>query len=297
MRDHVSTEPVTLRAGDAVLVLRPGSGGAIGALALGGRPVLAGVVPASPFHRAVGLPLAAYPLLPVSNRIAGARFAWAGETHTLAPTFADGTTAIHGNAWQRAWSVAEATRATARMVLDHAGDGVWPFPYRAEQRLALAPDALTLALSLTNAHDRPAPAGLGWHPFFPSAGARLRIAPDHAWRPDAQGLPAERIPVPESWDCTRPRPLATLEPVDTCFGGWDGTAEIDRPGLRLRLVAEPVFGHVVLMCRPGRDAIAVEPVTHLTDAVNRTGQPGHGLVTLAPGETLSGTIRLHMEAP
>lgn len=295
MRDDVS-DRVTLRAGSAALDLRLDLGGAVESLTLAGRPVLGRVVPASPRHRAAGIPLGAYPLLPLSNRVAGAAFAWGGTTHRLAPTFADGRTAIHGNAWQRAWNVADTAGATARLVLDHAGDAAWPFPYRAEQRLALAPGTLTLTLALTNTYDRPAPAGLGWHPFFPREGATLRIAPSHAWRPDERGLPAKRIAVPPGWDCSHPRPLATLDPVDTCFEGWDGTAEIARPGLTLRLRADPVFSHLVLMARSDRTAFAVEPVTHLTDAVNRADPSGHGLVSLPPGETLSGTIRLDMES-
>ncbi|CCD01316.1 protein of unknown function (plasmid) [Azospirillum baldaniorum] len=46
---------------------------------------------------------------------------------------------------------------------------------------------------------------------------------------------------------------------------------------------------------PGEDYLCVEPVSHMTDAVNHPEQPDTGLRRLEPGEELSGTMRLRLE--
>jgi aldose 1-epimerase len=50
----------------------------------------------------------------------------------------------------------------------------------------------------------------------------------------------------------------------------------------------------VVFIPPGRDFLAVEPVTHMTDAFNRAaaGQADTGTRLLAPGRTFSCTMRI-----
>jgi len=44
-----------------------------------------------------------------------------------------------------------------------------------------------------------------------------------------------------------------------------------------------------------RDFFAVEPVTHLNDAINRPDIVSHGLHVLQPRELLTGTVRFGVE--
>jgi aldose 1-epimerase len=46
---------------------------------------------------------------------------------------------------------------------------------------------------------------------------------------------------------------------------------------------------------PGRDFFAVEPVTHLNDAINRPDIVRHGLHVLQPREALTGTVKIGVE--
>jgi aldose 1-epimerase len=50
------------------------------------------------------------------------------------------------------------------------------------------------------------------------------------------------------------------------------------------------------MCRPGRDFFAVEPVSHVNNAVNRPDIADHGLRVLGPGERMTATVRFGVEA-
>ena len=60
----------------------------------------------------------------------------------------------------------------------------------------------------------------------------------------------------------------------------------------MRVAADGPFGHGVVFVPPGRDFVAAEPATNMTDAVNRMAiDADHGLVVLEPGETLRGRVR------
>lgn len=206
-----------------------------------------------------------------------------------------GAHAIHGESWQHPWNVAEASRSSARLVLEHPATipESWPFPFGAEQLFVLTENGLTITLAVTNTAPTPQPAGFGLHPYFPRLhGVTLGFPAASVWQNGADHLPLECTSVPPEWDFSRPRMLE--EPrLDNCFAGWAGTAEITWPaaGRTLRVGAERGFGHAVVFAPECSDAFAFEPVSHINDAINRLDFPGHGLVTLPPGGTISGTVR------
>ncbi|MFZ8915313.1 MAG: hypothetical protein ACO2YP_12045, partial [Pseudomonadales bacterium] len=123
----------------------------------------------------------AYPLLPFIGRLADGRLAWSGEDYALPAHPLAAPHALHGVGWERRWAVAVHAPSALTLALDHPGDGAWPFAFRAEQHFALHAWGLALTMRLTNRHGAPAPAQLGWHPYFPSAGARLGTAFTQRW--------------------------------------------------------------------------------------------------------------------
>ena len=60
------------------------------------------------------------------------------------------------------------------------------------------------------------------------------------------------------------------------------------------IAADRAAGFVVVYAPVGRDFVAVEPVTHMTDAFNRAarGETGTGTRILAAGAGFSCTIRI-----
>jgi aldose 1-epimerase len=243
-----------------------------------------------------------YPLIPYSNRIAQARFAFDGTEHELSRNFGDHPHSIHGNAWQRPWHVEEQSGAGCRLAYRHdpSGDGAdgWPFAYRAVQAIHLDPAGATITLELTNADERAMPSGFGLHPFFPRhPDSALRFEAGGVYRNGVDSLPSDHGPVPEEWDYGTLRRLG-YPALDNCFTGWNGRAEI-RSGSHvpdLRIEADPIFGHLVVYIPEGRAFFAIEPVSHMNDAINRTSVPGHGLKILRPGETMTGRIHFHVGA-
>jgi aldose 1-epimerase len=292
-----------LRAGTARVLVAPEVGGAIAAYEAHGAPVLR-ATPQDALAAGDVRRFSSYPLLPFSNRIAGATLHWNKTAYSLRRYLAESPHAIHGNAWRRPWEIVEQgpARATLRLVHTAAGEGAleWPFAYRARQAFALATDALAMTLSITNIGDAPFPFGLGWHPFFPrNAGTVLGFATAGVWQTDPTMLPTRFARVPSSCDFEVPRPIAATT-LDHCFAGWRPPVTINWPDRRLSaaISADAACDHLVVFMPPDCDFLAIEPVTHMTDAFNRltAGAPSTGTRLLAPGATFSCTMRISVSS-
>lgn len=286
---------LSLAAGHALLRLAPEVGGAIADWWRGDVPVLRPQVPGA-LEEGDPRGMASFPLVPVSNRVAGNRFSFAGLTHFLPPLLYGQS--IHGAGWQLPWTVHESGPAHATLRLRYPGGTLWPFAFAAEQRFLLEPDGLRHEIMVRNEAEHAAPLALGMHPFFPrTPSARLHFAAHHVWQHDAHIIPTHRADVPPQWDHRHGQVVGTVA-VDHCFATWRGLARIVWPehDLALSIAADPVFRHVVVFTPPGRDCFALEPVTNMTDGINRIdGTTEHGMAILRPGEELAGTIRFTLE--
>lgn len=290
---------ITLRAGESSVVIGPEIGGAMVGWLVGNRRVLRGP-DAEALLRGQVRGLSGFPLVPFSNRIAYGRFTWDGQTYQLARNFGDHPHTIHGVGWHNRWEVTAITDASVDLALDWAAHGEqtqhWPFPFSATLQYALDATGLAVTLSITNRWSRPAPAGLGLHPYFPRLpGASLRFHATGVWRNGADSLPSQHVPVPPEWDHSAAKPVGTVE-LDNLFTGWDRRATVslaDSPVVEL--TADASFSRLVVYTPPGKDHFCVEPVSHMTDAINRPQQPDHGgLRILAPGELFFGRIELNL---
>jgi aldose 1-epimerase len=296
----------------ARMAIAPELGGAIIRFAVDGEQVLRPTSDAALDERDVRR-TACYPLVPYSNRIRGAELDFAGRRHELARNFGAHPHAIHGVGWQRAWEVADASRTHARLTLHHDALGengrAWPWPFEASQTFHLADAAsdehpraatLTVTLTLKNTSGSPFPFGLGFHPFFPKAATtRLRFDAERVWQNDATQLPRTLVAIPQRWRFDRPRPLDAIV-LDNVFTGWDPSATLvdDARGTTVRIDADRALGYVVVYAPAGASFVAVEPVTHETDAFNRSaaGATGTGMRVLPPGGAFSCTMRLKAAA-
>ncbi len=241
--------------------------------------------------------MSGFPLLPYANRIEEGRFTWDGRVYTLARNAGE-TNTIHGIGRHRAWDVREVKRNAVSLSLSHPGDAAWPFPLEAALSYALNGPSLTVAMSVTNRHASAAPAGLGFHPYFPKQlDAALRFNATGVWQIGADSLPSHHGPVPSDWSYANPVPV-TRSSLDNCFTGWDRVAETTAGPASLRIEASEAFGNLQVFTPSWTDFFCVEPVTHSPDAINRPDLPlRQRMAVLAPGETLAGTIRLTLTQP
>ena len=298
------TEALVLVAGSSLVEIAPTTGGAIARFVHRDVDVLR---PVSDEARVTGnvRGYACYPLVPYSNRIANAQFVFEGQAHTLARNFGDHPHSIHGVGWQRPWRVVAQDAASALLAFDHtleaqADKRAWPWPFRAMQHFALAADqsgaTLGARITIANTGATPFPFGLGFHPFFPrNASTELGFRADAVWQTDATQLPTTRSAIPDAWRFDPPRAVDAVA-LDNVFTGWRGEATlVDRTrSLTTTIAADSAASFLVVYVPPAREFLAVEPVTHMTDAFNRAArfEGGTGNRTLAAGSAFSCTMRI-----
>ncbi len=237
-----------------------------------------------------------FPLVPYSNRIRGGYFIYWGIKRMVPknhPVVAD---PLHGEGWQRQWDVIRSSTDSASLAFEHNGKNGFPFAYEAEQVFTLKDNQLIVSLTLTNKGGIPMPCGLGWHPFFPKdADTIVRFKTKNVWAHES-APPRERpMKTPPEWQFDKGLKISELE-LDTCFGGFDGKAELIWPsrGRKINITAYSDFGHVVIWSPAGENFFCVEPVTNATDAFNLAsrGVAGTGIKTLDPEESLTETMTL-----
>lgn len=293
-----------LRAGAARALLRPAAGARVCELTLvsdQGLPVPVlfpytepGV---DPLRWAKG---GIYPLVPYSNRIAGARLQTPQGEVALDPHPDAHPHTLHGNAHGLPWQVAQADEAAATLTLDSPACGAWPWHYRARQRIVLSACTLDLSLEIVNDDDRTMPAGLGWHPYLlhrPSA--RLGFSATTAWPETADCLAthARALRADEGFDAPRPLRAGTLTDY---LSGWAGPLSIELPaGATLWMQPGEGLSHLVLHRPPDGRYLCIEPVTHVADGFNldARGVAGTGTRWLQPGQSLTTTLRLTLQPP
>ena len=303
---------IEMASGSAQVRIAPELGGAITAFTVRDTPILRPTPDAVLVARDVRH-TACYPLIPYSNRIRDARLRFAGRDYALIRNFGKSPHAIHGVGWQRPWTVDEASAQHVLLRLRHdaGGDaaGAWPWPFHATHAFHLTEAAhadgtmstvLVVTLTLANIGVESFPFGLGWHPFFPKTPAtRLAFRADFVWRNDATQMPQERIRIPDEWRFDPPRALDAIT-LDNVFTGWRGAARVSDSAREIAttLSADRACAFVVVYTPPGSDFVAVEPVTHETDAFNRAaaGASGTGMRVLPPGAAFSCTMRIAADA-
>ncbi|HEY3178711.1 MAG TPA: aldose 1-epimerase [Casimicrobiaceae bacterium] len=300
----MTTQSLDLTAGTAHVGLLPGLGGSISAFTLGEQAVLRSTPDEALAGSNVRL-TSSYPLVPYSNRIREACLVFEGRRMPLIRNFGASPHAIHGVGWQRAWTVRAATSTRAMLTLEHRAQGddasAWPWPFRAVQGFDLVSiDArhalLTATLTIENVGAAAFPFGLGWHPFFPrDSTTTLQFSAAGVWINDASEMPAERLDAIDDWSFKAPRTFGDAT-IDNLFTGWNGTVTLGsaEQGLVTTIEADSACDRLVVYAPAGRDFVAVEPVTHETDAFNRAamGAQGTDMRVLAPGAAYSCTMRI-----
>jgi len=268
------SERITLHAGDAEAILDPGAGGRIAALRDRGMELLVTEGWGS-------VAWGCYPMAPWAGRVRDGILRWQGEEHRF-PTHLVPPHAIHGTLLETVWDVVDAGPASATLAADLGPP--WPFGGRVIHRVALGATGLRAVLEV-HASDRPMPAIVGWHPWFPRvlrgadgtpAGAPVVVHLDAGGMllRGSDGLPTGEIV----------RPIPT-EPWDDCFVEVAGAPGVTWPGaLEVRLASDAPFWVVYTEREEG---VCVEPQTGPPNGLN-TGE----CAVVEPGVPLVASMTL-----
>jgi aldose 1-epimerase len=278
-----------LRSGPLACHIEPRLGGCIAGLWSGDLPVLRST-PAAQLTTARDA--GSYPLVPFSNRIGQANLQWQGTQHPLVRNNGVEPHAIHGVGWQRPWQVLDSDATSAVLSYEHRADASWPFAFDCSQTMRLGERGLEQTISMTNHAAMPAPAGLGWHPFFVKRSRSwISFEATGRWEMGEDKLPVRRSPS-RGIDAV----CASLD-VDHCFDGWNGVAHLRDEALHVTIRSS--LTRLVVFTNGARESIAIEPVSHVNNAIQLADAGADplslGLTILQPGETLSAQMSIEVD--
>ena len=271
-------------------VVRADLGGSIISLEKNGRSVLRSV---DPQKISTARQSGSFALVPFSNRIGHATLQWMGTDHPLIRNNADEPHAIHGVGWQRPWNVLEQSDHFTLLSYEHRADGGWPFDFDASQAIQLKGCELHQTLSITNQDSKPTPVGLGWHPYFiKRKNTRIEFDATSRWE-----MGEDKLPTHSTASTGLNRACDGLT-IDHCFEGWTGFAKISDQEFSITVKSN--LHRLVVYTHPGIDSVAVEPVSHVNNALKLmastpNAQHAYGVTVLEPGESISAYMSTMIE--
>jgi aldose 1-epimerase len=280
---------IELKSGSLRCEIEPALGGCVAGLWLGDEPVLRST-PAAQLTSA--RQSGSYALVPFSNRIGQAKLQWQGTLHPLVRNNGDEPHAIHGVGWQRPWEVLDTDGSYALLGYEHQGDDSWPFAFDCSQTLRLSERGLEFTLALTSHSTEPAPVGLGWHPYFVKRHrSRINFSATGRWEMGDDKLPTVRKGSRGlDGDCR-------FLDVDHCFDGWDGSVRLRDEVMRVQIHSS--MKRLVVFTNDTRDFIAIEPVSHVNNAIALQAQglsaQELGLAVLEMGGSVMATMTIEVE--
>ena len=251
-------------------------------------------------------------LFPFPNRIRHGKYDWAGHTYSLPINHGD--TSIHGFACRAPWRVVSegVAEGEAWVTGDYHGfvdnpstSEQWPADHILRLTCRLNRGRLGFEAEILNPDPITLPWGLGYHPYFRSN-----------WHADFANSPLEiRVQATSSWELENCLPTGKVRPVDKSkdLSQWHSLTDLnlddvltglanqpDNDGMlvecgalrypggpTLRVLADPVFRHVVVFTPADRASVCIEPYTCVTDAINLEAcgkcEMPSGLIESPPG--------------
>ena len=231
---------------------------------------------------------AAFAMVPFCSRIQHGRFTFEMRDIQLPANNPPEAHAIHGQGFQRPWSLVEAGDSHAAIKYEHASAD-WPWTYSVQQEIALTGRNLSVQMTVRNESENNMPLGMGLHPFFPKTQQTVVSANVlNLCQLDEQLLPVGARPLPVDLTLGSGLSLGTRS-YDHVFTGWDGAAVINWPeaGTCLRIRAHHLPRYLVLWSPADADFVCVEPISNLPNAFNLPLDHGPGYSILAPGTSLA----------
>ena len=243
-------------------------------------------------------------LAPWPNRLRDGRYTVDGEELQVDISEPALGTALHGLVMFQRWTVQDVDDAAHRageavtLELRLAPSGGYPFDLHLATTYRLTATGLHVQVTATNLGDRPAPYGIGFHPWLSTGGAAvddctIRLDAASVVTVDERLLPTGTQPVEgTSFDLRSPVPMAGLD-LDHAFvdvlRDEDGLSwiRLGAPDGRTAAVWmdesmdcwQICTGDHISPPRMVRAAVAAEPMSCIADAFNT----GDRLVRIAPG--------------
>lgn len=250
-------------------------------------------------------------LWPFANRMRDAQFTHLGTAYQLPKNESTGTHAIHGFTPRKPWRVVGITSneisasITGEFKLSRdAADAVWPADGTLRLTYTLFDSRLRVDAEVI-AGSEPFPFGLGYHGYFSLPDAKaddttVRANAARLWEAAGNMPTGHRPPVAGDTDFRGGKLLGSQQ-LDHLFGHL-GADAADESGLvevssvsaasgRIGVWASAEFRELLLFTPPHRGAVAVEPYTCATDAMNLSAKGiDAGWLVLPAGGSQNSTV-------
>ncbi|MDH3745185.1 MAG: aldose 1-epimerase [Acidobacteriota bacterium] len=273
-----------------------------------------------------GMPL----LAPTPGRVGrnqSGRFRYHGREYEIEPT-------RHGLVRQVPWRVTEVSKSLVRCETEirPAGGrdraGQFPFHFRASHEVSIEERLLRSRVDLVNLGGEVQPLNIGWHPYLrrPPGRCTVQIPAKRRWvlADEVEPTPTGEVEAPvagpfffaghslgddEHWDDVFTA-LDAAHGIATCWIESEESIALEAGGeqpVTARRIVEVPAGtgesgvqpvpHVQFYTPPGRQAISIEPLSSIPDAINLAGRgvEGTGLREVGPGGRASFEISLRLE--
>lgn len=245
-----------------------------------------------------GLPL----LAPWANRLGERRYDVDGvevDLHGLTLHTDPNGLPIHGTMTAQAgWQLVRAEAGDGAATLEARFDfgdrpdllASFPFPHELRLTIALTPEALAVATTVTATGDRAVPVAFGWHPYVRLPGVarrswRLVLPPRDHLVLDDHGLPTGQTETEEAESA----PIADRTFDDLYALRGPEELALEGGGRRLSVVYDQGYPYAQVFCPAGEEFACLEPMTAPTNAL-LTG--GYQLVSPGANQTARFTIRV-----
>jgi aldose 1-epimerase len=232
-------------------------------------------------------------LAPWPGRVEGGKYVFRGEAYQL-PLGPNANVAMHGLVRSVDWQVTE--KRASEITLQHVIEPTTGYPFEIELSITyqLGRAGMAVRSKARNRGAKPAPFGIGWHPYFtvgtPRIDANLLEVPAARYIPRNNGVstpPAVSV-AGTQWDFRKARPIGEQVFGDAC--NYEGLARdaagIARATLRdgsrqITVWMDRTTDYITVYTGPDRRSLAIEPCTCPSGALNT----GIGLVTLTPSQS------------
>ncbi len=242
-------------------------------------------------------------LMPWPNRIRDGNYVFAGKDQQLALTEPARSNASHGLVRWANWTAVRHDSDALLVEYVLRPQPGWDWTLRLQIAYTLSGDGLMVTPSATNLSDTASPFGYGAHPYLTAGEAvvddvSLSVPASRMLTVDQRLIPIGSAQVDATAYDFRGGAVIGSTQLDHCYTGlaakhgrWSVLVETDDSRTTLwadatRFPYAQVFtGDSLPGERARHTGIAVEPMTCPSNAFNS----GDGLITLAPGETWTGT--------
>lgn len=234
-------------------------------------------------------------LIPFPNRIRDGKYAFEGAEYQLPINKPKENNAIHGFIWNRVFQIAEEKNAV-KLTHDYKGDFPgFPFPFSASIRFALSESACAVEVTVLNTGNTSLPLGIGWHPYFTFKtqvdDLRLQLPSCRHLFTDERLIPTGNRNPYTDFETARTIGKKDFDDAFECTGAHDffeTRLTKVQSGITIILQQDSTFKYLQVYTPPGRESIALEPMTCPANAFNS----GEGLIALPSGKSYSGKIRI-----